>query len=107
MHVKIFLTHVLYSTDVKATPNHAYLPASYASVQLISTKQICSNCAIEGNEEKHLQEKTKEGKVKNKKKKKMKWKKKKKETLPHPTLCVSYMIRINPGSFLSRIVDGF
>lgn len=74
MHVKIFLTHVLHSTDVKATPNHAYLPTSYASVQLVSTKQICSNCAIEGNEEKHLQEKTKEGKMK-----KMKWKKEKKK----------------------------
>lgn len=79
MHVKIFLTHVLYSTNVKATPNHAYLPASYASVQLISTKQICSNCAIEGNEEKHLQEKTKEGKVKNKKKEKNEMEKKKKK----------------------------
>lgn len=72
MHVKIFLTHVFHSTDVKATPNHAYLPTYYASVQLVSTKQICSYCAIDGNEEKHLQVKTKEGKMINKKKKKMK-----------------------------------
>lgn len=84
MHVKIFLMHVFYSTDVKATPNHAYLPASYTSVQIGSTEQICSNCAIQKNEEKHLQEKH-EGREneKLKKKKKNEMKRKRNVASPH------------------------